>query len=233
MAWSQTSLMNEKIQFIADYLRGTLGMTELCDHYGISRKTGYKWVDRYLNSGPQGLEDRDRAPNACPHKTPAELEQAIIEARQRHPSWGARKLRTLLMKKEPSLPWPARSTFNDVLKRNGMIHAKRRTRKLGHPGKPEQHMDAPNQTWAADFKGHFKTVDGRYCYPLTITDGYSRYLLACRSLLTTAVEPAKRQWRAVRHQYLRTTLHAIGLVDQTRYLPRTYRARQASTEWTS
>ncbi len=88
MLWSQTSPMNEKIQFIADRLRGTLSMAELCDHYGVSRKTGYGSIG-IMNSGPQGMEARDRGPRTCPHKTPEELEQAIIAARQRHPSWGA------------------------------------------------------------------------------------------------------------------------------------------------
>lgn len=208
MPWSQTSLMNEKTQFIADYLRGTLGMTELCNHYGISRKTGYKWIDRYLKQGPQGLEERARAPRTCPHKTPEKLERLIVEARRLHPSWGARKLLAFLSGKHPTLPWPARSTVNDVLNRHDLIPVKRRSRKLGHPGKPSQHMDAPNHTWGADFKGQFKTRNGRYCYPLTVTDGCSRFLLECRALLTTAVVPSQTVFTAVFREY--------GLPDRIR-----------------
>ena len=201
MPWSHTSPMNEKTQFVADYLRQTINMTELCDHYGISRKTGYKWIDRYLIHGPQGLEEGDRAPHTCPHKTPDALEQLIVEARRLHPNWGARKLLTLLSNRHPSFSWPARSTVNDVLNRHDLIREKRHSRKLGHPGKPTQHMDAPNQTWAADFKGQFKTGNGRYCYPLTITDGYSRFLFESRALLTTALVPSKAVFTDVFKEY--------------------------------
>lgn len=201
MAWRETSPMNEKTQFIADYLRDLLTVTELCEHYGISRKTGYKWIDRYLSEGPAGLEERTRRPRTCPHKTPARLERLIIDARQRHPTWGARKLRTFLSRKHPREPWPTRTTIHDILIREGFIRTPRRSRKLGHPGKPETRMNAPNQTWGADFKGHFKTEDGRYCYPLTVTDGFSRYLIGCQSLLTTAVEPSKAVFTRLFKEY--------------------------------
>jgi putative transposase len=191
MPWSQTSPMDQKTQFIAAYLRDRLSVTELCELYGISRKTGYKWIDRYLIHGPQGLEERSRRPSTSPRHTPDHVVAAIVEARRRHPSWGAKKLLSILCKRHARWPWPARSTVCDILSRNGLVPKKRKRRVIGHPGKPTSHIDAPNDVWSADFKGHFKTGDGRYCYPLTITDGYSRFLLSCQALSSTSVAEAK------------------------------------------
>jgi transposase InsO family protein len=183
--------MDQKTQFIADYLRDRLSMTELCGLYGVSRKTGYKWIDRYLRYGPQGLEERSRRPSTSPRHTPVYVVAAILDARQRHPSWGAKKLVSILRTRHPRWPWPARSTVCDILRRHGLVPKKRQRRSIGHPGKPISHIGAPNDVWSADFKGHFKTGDGRYCYPLTITDGYSRYLLSCQALSSTSVAEAK------------------------------------------
>jgi putative transposase len=183
--------MDQKTQFIADYLRDRLSMTELCALYSVSRKTGYTWVDRDLTHGPQGLEERSRRPRTSPRHTPDYVVAAILEARQRHPSWGAKKLVSILSRRHPRWPWPARSTVCDILSRNGLVPKKRKRRSLGHPGKPISHIGAPNDVWSADFKGHFKTGDGRYCYPLTITDGYSRFLRSCQALSSTSVAEAK------------------------------------------
>ena len=191
MPWSETSPMDQKTQFIADVLRGGLAIVELCDDYGISRKTGYKWIDRYLNEGPDGLRDRSRRPTSNPNSTPPELVDAILDARRRHPSWGAKKLLKVLSGQHPRWPWPQRSTVCDILKRNGLVAKKRRRRAIGHPGKPSTIVTAPNDLWCADYKGHFKTGDGRYCYPLTVTDAFSRYLLGCQALLDTSVDGAK------------------------------------------
>jgi transposase InsO family protein len=183
--------MDQKTQFIADVLRGGLAIVELCDDYGISRKTGYKWIDRYLKEGPGGLYDRSRRPESSPNSTPPELVHAILEARRRHPSWGAKKLLKILSGKHPRWPWPQRSTVCEILKRNGLVQKKRRRRAIGHPGKPTTIVTAPNDLWCADYKGQFKTGDGRYCYPLTVTDDFSRYLLGCQALHDTSVAGAK------------------------------------------
>jgi transposase InsO family protein len=183
--------MDQKTQFIVDVLRGRLAIIELCDEYGISRKTGYKWIDRYLREGPSGLRDRSRRPTNSPNGTPSELVQAILEARRRHPSWGAKKLLKILCGKHPRWPWPQRSTVCEILKRNGLVAKQRRRRAIGHPGKPTTIVTAPNDLWCADYKGQFKTGDGRYCYPLTVTDDFSRYLLGCQALLDTSVDGAK------------------------------------------
>jgi putative transposase len=191
MPWRHTSPMDQKIQFIADYLRRTLSITELCALYGVSRKTGYKWIERYLTSGPPGLEDRSRTPCSRPNQTPQHIVEAIIEVRCRHPAWGAKKLLSILQKRHPSWSLPGRSTVCDILRRHGLVPKKRHHRHIGHPGKPTTLIAAPNDVWSADFKGQFKTGDGLYCYPLTVADGYSRFLLACQALSSTRVAEAK------------------------------------------
>lgn len=191
MPWRETSPMDQKTQFIVDYLRDSLSITELCELYGISRKSGYKWMDRYLRHGPAGLDGRSRKPRRSPNQTPEHVVAAILQARQRHPAWGGKKLLSILQKRQPNWPWPARSTVCDILSRNGLVPKQRQRRRIGHPGKPNTSILAPNDVWTADFKGHFKTGDGVYCYPLTVADGYSRYLLGCQGLLSTAVTGAK------------------------------------------
>jgi putative transposase len=201
MPWSQTSPMDQRTQFIADYLREVLNVTELCDLYSISRKTAYKWIDRYLRQGPAGLEERSRRPQRSPHRTPDDVTEALLEARRRHPSWGGKKLLTLVHKRHPHWDLPHRSTVCDILSRNGMVPKKRRRRRIGHPGKPTSSILAPNDLWSADFKGQFKTGDGRYCYPLTVTDSFSRYLLGCQGLHSTSVDEAKPVFTRLFKQY--------------------------------
>ena len=191
MPWSQTSPMDQRTQFIADYLREVLSVTELCDLYGIARKTAYKWIDRYLRQGPAGLEERSRRPQVSPNRTPDEVTQALLEARRRHPSWGGKKLLTLVHKRHLSWDLPHRSTVCDILNRHGMVAKKRQRRRIGHPGKPTSQILAPNDVWSADYKGQFRTGNGIYCYPLTVADGFSRYLLGCQGLDSTAVAQAK------------------------------------------
>ena len=191
MPWSQTSPMDQRTQFIADYLRGCLSITELCALYDVSRKTGYKWIDRYLHYGPAGLDERSRKPRASANQTDQEIVTALLESRRRHPSWGAKKLLVLLHKGHPRWELPGRSTVCDILSRHGMVPKQRQRRRIGHPGKPTRSILAPNDLWCADYKGQFKTGNGIYCYPLTVTDGYSRYLLSCQALDSTAVAGAK------------------------------------------
>lgn len=191
MPWSETSPMDQRTQFIADFLRDTVNVTELCDLYGVSRKTGYKWIDRYLRQGPAGLEERSRKPWVSPRATPEEIVQVFLEVRRRHPSWGAKKRLSIVHKRHPRWDLPGRSTVCDILLRHGMVPKKKHRRRIGHPGKPASSLLAPNDCWSADFKGQFKMGNGQYCYPLTVTDNVSRFLLGCQALDTTAVAHAK------------------------------------------
>jgi transposase InsO family protein len=193
--------MNQKTQFIADYLRQTLSFSELCALYHVSRKTGYKWVSRYEELGAPGLADRSCRPRASPHQTPDELVTAILEARRHHPTWGAKKLLACLSRRDPDRPWHSRSACCAILSRHGLIHQPRRRRSIGHPGKPPALISAPNEVWSADFKGQFKTRDGRYCYPLTVTDNFSRFLLGCQALKSVCVADSQVVFRRLFREY--------------------------------
>lgn len=185
MPWDQRSTMDQKRLFIADYLTRSFTIVDLCDRFGISRPTAYKWIQRFLSRGYQGLDELPRRPSRCPHRTADELVEVLLELRRRHPSWGPKKLLRILTKRRPDEAWPARSTVAQILKRHGFVETKRRRAFPGHPGKPMTAMNRPNDVWCADYKGEFKTRDGIYCYPLTVTDGCSRFLLECKALLST------------------------------------------------
>ena len=201
MPWSQTSPMDQRLLFIADARRGTLSTTELCDRFGISRKTAYKWIQRYREDGAQGLKDRSRRPHSCPHATPRDTLALLLEARRHHPTWGAKKLLRILSRKYPAWEWPARSTVCDLLKRHGLVPKARRRPHPGHPGRPDTPMTEPNQIWTADFKGQFRTRDGVYCYPLTVVDGYSRFLLGCQALDSTSHTGAQPVFRRLFQEF--------------------------------
>lgn len=191
MPWSETTAMEQKTQFIKDHLQLGITMTELTELYNISRKTGYKWVNRFEHYGPPGLVDRSRRPRRAANATPKEIVDLILEARRRHPSWGARKLIALILRGQPRLKLPCPGTISEILGRHGMIPEKRVRRRVGHPGRPEEGFLAPNDAWSADYKGHFKTADKVYCYPLTVSDNFSRYLLGCQALNSTTMAEAK------------------------------------------
>ena len=201
MPWKETSPVDQRTQFIADYLRESLSLSELCGMYAVSRKTGYKWIDRYLRQGPAGLEERSRRPGRSPNQTSEEIVAALLEARRHHPSWGGKKLLALLHKRHPEWTLPGRSTACDILSRHGLVPRRRWRRRIGHPGKPTTQILAPNDVWSADFKGQFRTGDGRYCYPLTVADGFSRYLLGCQALPSTAVAAAKPVFTRLFQEY--------------------------------
>lgn len=186
--------MDQRVQFLSDYQRGVAPMTELCARYAISRKTGYKWLGRYTDDGPTGLLERSRRPHSCPHASDPLVMEALIELRRRHPRWGPKKLLTVLGRRHPQWSRPAASTLGARLKREGLVLATpRRRRAIGdHPGPAHTPMQASNAVWTIDFKGQFRLGTGAYCYPLTIMDGWSRYLLGCDGLLTTTYEQTRR-----------------------------------------
>jgi transposase InsO family protein len=193
--------MDQRTQFIADYLRDSLTISELCALYSVSRKTGYKWIDRYLQQGPAGLEERSRQPHRSPNQTPEHIVAAFIELRTHHPSWGAKKLLSVVQRRHAGWDLPGRSTVCDILHRHGLVPKKRQRRVIGHPGAPTSSMRLPNDVWSADYKGQFKTGDGVYCYPLTVTDNCSRFLLGCQALTSTAVHEAKPVFTRLFHEF--------------------------------
>jgi len=195
MAWKETCVMDERTEFIVAWKRGLLSMTALCEGHGISRKTGYKWRDRYLAFGWDGLVDVSRARHELGHTMGAEIGAAVIALRQKHPLLGPRKLKQVLERDCPDFAWPAASTIGDLLRREGLSEARRRRRRAVPVSQPFAEARLPNDLWCIDFKGWFRTRDGQRCDPLTVSDAVSRYVLACRIVAPTlaGVRPACEQ----------------------------------------
>jgi transposase InsO family protein len=189
MPWKECSVMEERLRFVARLLDGE-AMSDVCREFGISRKTGYKIFDRYKEHGLEALSDRSRRPVRYANQLPPQIESLIVSCKREKPHWGARKIRELLVRKlDGDFRVPAKSTIHAVLCRRDLVKA------LGRPrgraaGTPLSAGAAPNDLWCADFKGEFKLGDGRYCYPLTVTDHASRFLLLCEALESTREEPA-------------------------------------------
>ncbi len=212
MPWLETAPVNERTRFIADDRLGLYTTTELCARYNISRKTGYKWLARYHEDGRRGLTDRSHAPHHCPHRMAPEIAELLCAARRHHPDWGSGKLLDWLAPRHPEIAeaaWPAVSTAGDLLAREGLVKRRRRRRPHQHPGVVPPTTAAPNDLWTADFKGQFPTRDGVWCYPLTIADQHTRYLLACRGL-------ANIKGRGARPVFEHTSTHSPRLAPGER-----------------
>ena len=188
MSWAASTMMDERVKFIADYLSGDLSMSALCEGYGISRPTGYKWLGRYEADGAAGLLNRSSAPLVHGRKTADAVAEAICALRRKRPSWGPKKLVAWLAAHHPGLDWPAASTAGEVLKRAGLV-AERRLRRHSPPRLEEltQPLYA-NHVWAADHKGWIKAPYGTRLEPLTVTDGFSRYLLMLSASQSTSTD---------------------------------------------
>lgn len=183
MSWKECSIMDERLKFISRLLDGER-MSDLCREFGISRKTGYKVWNRYQNVGVRALSDRSRRPYRYANQIPMPIEKFILRCKQERPTWGAPKIRELVCKKFPEIKPPAKSTVHAVLHRHGLVDQKR-SRKYKAQGTALAPGQDPNDLWCTDFKGEFMLGDKRYCYPLTITDHASRFLLACEGLEST------------------------------------------------
>ncbi len=190
MPWAEPSVKDQKLLFVADCLREEEPMTVLCERYGISRDRGYVLKRRFLLEGPSGLEERSRAPLRHGHETPAALVVRLIEARKRWPHWGPKKLLAKLSQEAPQIAWPSASTGSEILRREGLSQPRRRRRRPLTVEQPFGAVAAANDAWCIDFKGWFRTGDGRRCDPLTVTDAFSRYLLAVQAIepVTQAVQ---------------------------------------------
>jgi transposase len=182
--------MLQRLEFVREYHTELLTMTELAAQYGISRKTGYKWLAQYEAQGPLGLCDRSRRPHHSPQATDADVVEALIALRRRHPRWGAKKLLAVAARRDGTRAWPSRSTVCTWLKQHGLVAPRRRRVRSPHtPASPLPPMTAANQVWTTDFKGEFRTGDGVYCYPLTLRDGFSRFVL--RAMRFSAARPRR------------------------------------------
>lgn len=208
MPWQEQSPMDLRMRFVTEWQSGCWTMTELCADYQISRKTGYKWVDRYETSGPQGLHDQSRRPHRSPLATEAELVAALVALRTRHPRWGAKKLLAVARRHDPTAAWPSRSTVCDLLAARGMVAVRPRRRSVVTIAAPLAPITRPNDTWTTDFKGEFRTGDRRYCYPLTLRDGFSRFVLRCDALRGRTTDATRQRFERAFADY--------GLPDRIR-----------------
>jgi len=192
MPWLETAPVEQRLKFIEDARSDRFTMAALCARYGVSRRVGYKWIERFEEEGRRGLRDRSRAPHHCPHRIDSELAELLCALRRQHPLWGARKLLRILSKRHPRInKWPAPSTAADLLARRGLVQRRRRRRPHVHPGVVPATTAEPNDLWTADFKGQFRTGNGIYVYPLTIADQHTRFLLTCHGLLSTQTVTAR------------------------------------------
>jgi len=193
--------MEQKLRFVFEYDRGEHAMTELCQQHGISRETGYVWLRRYRAYGLAGLLERTRATQRHPNQTPEAIERMVLELRQAHMRWGPRKLKRVLERDESGRVWPAVSTIGALLKREGLVVARRKRVRTAPYSEPLAHAQGSNRVWCADFKGWFRTGDGQRIDPLTISDAYSRYLLRCQNVEKTDTTRVQAIFEAAFREY--------------------------------
>lgn len=200
MPWKVSEVVNERMRFV-NRLEAGERMTDLCREFGISRKTGYKFWQRYCIGGPEALFDASRRPTFHPSTTPEGIRELVVRLRRMHPTWGSRKLKAVLEREFPDLNFPSHSTIGVILSREGLIKPRqeRRRKKACPTSLSDSH--APNHIWCADFKGEFRLGNRKVCYPLTISDHYSRYLLACECLDGTKTPGVKTVFEATFRKY--------------------------------
>jgi len=166
MPWKESRILDQRLQFLSSYQKEEMSVADLCRAYGISRPTGYRWINRYNETGPEGLVDRSRRPHSCSHATLEPIENAIFALRAKHPSWGARKLKARLEMLQPDAVWPAASTFGNILSRAGLTSPQKKRKRTTPCSEPFSQVTGPNQPWCMDFKGYFTTGDGKRCDPI-------------------------------------------------------------------
>jgi transposase InsO family protein len=197
LPWEARSIVNERMMFVSRVQSGER-MSDLCREFGVSRKTGYKLLGRFKEHGPAGLYDQSRAPHTTRHRTSSEIEELLLNVKRSHPTWGARKLYGWLGRHHPGLRVPAISTISRVLRRHELVRPRKVRRSGVLPYGPRlRSTERPNELWCIDFKGQFRMGNGRLCYPLTVTDHYSRFLLGCEALESTRGLPAKEALKQV------------------------------------
>ncbi|MCX6835560.1 MAG: IS481 family transposase [candidate division Zixibacteria bacterium] len=200
MPWKETGPMEERMRFVLLRQDGW-AVTHLCEVFGVSRKTGYKWLERYEQDGLAGFREGSRAPHRHPNAVAAEIEAAIVQLKLERTKRGPKKLLDLLQRRQPEVRWPVPSTIGAILKRHGLVRSRRRCRKTPPYEQPFAGLDQPNAVWSADLKGWFLTGDGQRCDPLTITDNYSRYLIRCQAVRPTSFEAIQPVFVGAFHEY--------------------------------
>ncbi len=201
MPWRETATQMERAEFVSEHRKGCWSMLELCQAFGVSRKTGYKWLARYAEEGIEGLTDRSRAPRTQALRTPSEIEDEIVKMRGRYPRWGGKKIRSWLKRRIPEVEWPSRTTVDAILKRHGLVRERKRRRRCTPAARPLIEATSSNDVWGADYKGWFRLRNGVRCDPLTISDLFSRYLITCHGLVRPQLEDVRRHFRRAFQEY--------------------------------
>jgi putative transposase len=201
MPWKEAGPMLERMRFIEDYLSGFYSLTELANRYGVSRKTLHKWLSRHDAEGARGLVDRSRAPAYSPQQTADEVAQRVVAFRKRFPLMGPRKIVARLTELHPGVEWPAPSTVGDILARADLIQKRRRRNPPAHPLRERGRATSPNDLMTVDYKGEFLLGNHRYCYPLTIVDHVTRFILACDAFASTQHPHTQRAFERVFRTY--------------------------------
>lgn len=182
MAWRLAKVEETRREFIEQAIQNDKSITELCNDYQISRKTAYKWLERYRQLGEEGLKDRSRAPHSQPRQINHYQVEKILNLKEQYSAWGAKKILAALITKYPDENWPSDTTIGNILDKNGLVNRKKYRRRYPTKSDPLSHSNAPNDVWSVDFKGWFMTKDGIKCDPLTVSDAHSRFILECIKL---------------------------------------------------
>jgi len=201
MPWKVKEPMDERISLITDWKSGNYNITELSVIYGVSRKAIYKWTTRYNEHGIDGLKELSRAPLSHPNETKAEVVKELIKEKMDHGRWGPKKLLRHLQRSRPDVQWPSVCTVEKWLRRHGLVKERKRRKRVPPYSEPFLQCDAPNKVWSADFKGQFRMGDGKWCYPLTLSDNMSRYLLACRGVGSPCHEDTQKWFKWAFRKY--------------------------------
>jgi putative transposase len=200
MPWKGVTVSEQRQRFIEDYLLSYYSVTELAERFGISRKTAHKWINRYKQHGQEGYQELSRRPQTCPWRIDQAIVEELVKLRKAHPRWGPRKLLDLMERRDPERRLPSVSTAARVLAREGLIKARRRYRRA-HPGSPKSVPQGPNDIWAADYKGQFRLKNGDYCFPLTVSDLSSRFLLGVDAHPAISLEKSFEHFRHIFRTY--------------------------------
>jgi transposase InsO family protein len=200
MPWEGVTVSEQKQRFTEDFLLNYYSITELAERFSISRKTAYKWINRYKEHGQAGLEERSRRPNSCPWQTPSDIADELISLRKAHPRWGPKKLLDVMGRRDPERKLPAISTAAKILAEAGLVKPRRRYRRA-HPGCPQTKAAEPNDIWPADYKGQFRLKNGNYCFPLTVSDLARRYILGVDAHPAISLERSKAHFRRLFEDY--------------------------------
>ena len=201
MPWKECGVLEERLRLVTEWNSGDWNMAELCRFYGVTRKTGYKWVERYAAKGIEGLTDLSRARECHPNEVSEAVEDEVLALRAKHPFWGPRKIRAWLIQAHPKGVMPVASTIGTILQRNGLTVPRKRRRSARPSSEPLAHASESNRVWCADYKGWFRTGDGQRIDPLTITDAFSRYLLRCQAVKTADTAHSRPIFEAVFREY--------------------------------